>query len=156
MKSRRMLSLFTFLLVCTLCMVPALAMQTADGWSLVSLVGYSEKDIMILEDDIATRANEWPSHGTPSPEAIPLSKAMELCSEALQTVKSVSAETLVDISVLPYFLEGDSWVHVDGQEVDLYGPYWQMNCFGPGGYTVYMDAKTGEVLAIPGETDANG
>lgn len=164
MMKKMLLSIFALVMALMLCTLPALAttpdedpdLEYEDEWKVMPMKGYTDEQVAKIEEELALRATAWPSHGVPGEGHMPLLEAVEISNKALVENKSMTATAVEASSLLPYFLTEDSYVNIGGEPVTLTAPYWQMNYEGSGFYTVYMDAKTGDVITIAGIEDANG
>lgn len=162
MKNRK------FVLCCMLCLLVALCLPTAfateelgpqpedrpQGEAL-SLREWSAEELESLQRGLSERSGAWAGHGLPSAEQIQLPQALALTEQALQQHMGLTSDTIATFTVLPYFMTVNGQVNINGAPVDLPAPYWQMY-YGNGEYTVYLDASTGAILAIPGLSDGNG
>lgn len=160
MKHRKfIICCYMLILVMLLCLPAALAggvgpqPEDRPQGEALALREWSPEELEVLQQGLSQRATEWDGHGLPSAEQIQLPQALALAEQALQQHKGLTSDEIVTSVVVPYFLTEDSWVNVGGAPVDLSAPYWQMNYSE---YTVYLDANTGAVLAIPGLEDSNG
>lgn len=155
-----------FMICCILCLMVAclpIALVAEEGpqpegrpqGDALSLREWTAEELDALQQGLSERAAAWDGHGQPAAEQIQLPQALALTEQALQQQRGLSSDEIATFAVLPYFITADGSVNVDGASVSLPAPYWQMN-YGNGEYTVYLDANTGTILAIPGLADGNG
>ena len=128
-------------------------------WKVLFMKNYTQEQIKEMEMDLALRASLWQGHGVPDQDDISMAEALERSKQALIQQKGFSEEEIATYFLLPYYLTSQgSFVTTDGKRVPLPAPYWQMNY--EGGplklYSVFLDAKTGEILTITSPEDGNG
>ena len=129
------------------------------GDKVLPLQEVNDAQLSELEADLAKKAEERADFGTPGADEMTMEQALEASHKAMNESQGLTAEMLTQYSVSPIFSVENGSVNINGSPVFLSPPYWQMTYMDKNGsavYTVYLDAKTGEVLAVAVPEDTNG
>ena len=135
------------------------ALPVVQGDKVLPLLEFDEAQVSELSADLEKRAEERSDLGTPGSGELSMEQALEAANKAMGEFQGLTAEALKQYSLHPLFSVEDSFVNIAGNPQTLPAPYWQLTYMdgqGSAVYTVYLNAKTGEVLAVAAPEDSNG
>ena len=134
------------------------ALPVVHGDKVLPLAEFGEAQVSELGADLEKRAEERSDLGTPGSDELSLEQALEAASKAMEDHLGLTADALKQYAIHPLFAVENNFVNIGGNPKTLPAPYWQLTYMEGSSavYTVYLNAKTGEVLAVAAPEDSNG